>query len=52
VTEFAARQLAGLRAFYRLVADSSPEARLVELGDAQACVAPGSRVASIPNGVV
>ena len=42
----------GLRAFYRAVAETSPGARLVELGDVQACVVPASRFASIPNGVV
>jgi GNAT superfamily N-acetyltransferase len=48
----AARQLSALRAFYRLTAELNDDARIVELGDVQACVQPGSRVASIPNGVV
>jgi len=42
----------GLCAFYGVVASASEDARLVNVGDVQACVVPASRVASIPNGVV
>src|SRR4051812_36701922 len=45
-------RVAALRAFYRVIAETSASARLVELGDVQACVVPASPHASIPNGVV
>jgi len=48
-----AAQLASLRAFYRLLAGRHPDSHLRELGDdGQACVAPATPGASIPNGVV
>jgi GNAT superfamily N-acetyltransferase len=45
-------RVAALRGFYRVVGETAREARLVELGDVQACVVGASRMASIPNGVV
>jgi len=52
VSDLADRELASLRGFYRAIATGEPRSHIVELGDVQVCVAPASRVASAPNGVV
>jgi GNAT superfamily N-acetyltransferase len=52
LTALDSARVEGLRGFYRTVASASNGARLVSLGDVQACVVPASRMASIPNGVV